>query len=94
MDFLCAVAADIGAEHNVVLGVSVKVLLIEVRGIELGIATSTVNVLLVLHRELQNQGLSLVADGFIELGRDGVESSIFAGLNSLVLLSITVKLAG
>jgi len=60
---------------------------------ELGIATTAVNVLLVLDGELQDQRLVLVGEG-LELGGGGVELGVLAGLDALVLVGVTVKLAG
>lgn len=46
-----------------VLGVSMHVVLVNVRGEDLDIATSAVNLLLMLDSKLDDQGLSLVAKG-------------------------------
>lgn len=69
------------------------ILLIQACREKLHIATSAVNVLLVFHCELHNQGLVLVAEG-IKASRDGIEASILAGLKpweeTIVAASIAV----
>lgn len=57
------------------------VLLAQARGEELDITTTTVNILLVFHRELHHQGLVLVAEG-VKAGRQGVETGILARLEA------------
>ncbi len=54
-------------EHDVVGRVSVHIFGIQRAIKELGIATATINVLLVLDGELQDKGLVLVGEG-LELG--------------------------
>jgi len=71
----------------------VHVLGIEAAVKQLGVATPAVNVLLVLDRELDDQGLFAVGEG-LELGRHGVELGILAGLDALALLGVAVKLSG
>jgi hypothetical protein len=66
-------------EHDQVGRVSVHVLGIEAAVKQLGVATPAVNVLLVLDRELDDQGLFAVGEG-LELGRHGVELGIL-GVN-------------
>lgn len=72
---LGARTADVRAEHDLIRALSVHVLLVELAIKDLHISTSAVNVLLMLHRELYHQGLSLIAEG-LELAREGVEPGI------------------
>lgn len=85
--------ADIRAEHDVVLGVAVHVLLAQASWEELDVAPAAVDVLLVLHRELHHQRLVAVAEG-LEARREGVETGVLARLDPFVLLSVAVELAG
>ena len=57
VDLLGAGAADVGTEHDVVGRVAVHVRLVELAVKELDVAAATVNILLMLHRELDHQGL-------------------------------------
>ena len=68
-------------KHDVILGVSVQITLVDIRGEDLDVATSTVNLLLMLDSELNDQGLSLIAKG-LKAGRRGVEVGVLAGLNT------------
>lgn len=68
-------------EHDVVVRVSMHVCLVEVRGEQLDVASPAVDVLLVLHSELDHQGLSLVAEG-LKASRRRVEVGILAGLET------------
>lgn len=68
-------------EHDVVFGVSMHVCLVEVSGEQLDVASPAVDVLLVLHSELDHQGLSLVAEG-LKASRRRVEVGILAGLET------------
>ena len=90
MNLLSSRSTDIRTKHNIIRRLSVHILLVHTTVKHLDVSTSTVNVLLVLHRELNNQRLVLVADGGV-LGRDGVELGVLAGLQTLVLLNITVE---
>ena len=56
--------------------------LVEVGGEDLDVASPAVYLLLVLHRELDHQGLALVAKG-LEAGGHGVETSVLARLDPL-----------
>ena len=60
---------------------------------QLGVAATAVNVLLVLDGELEDQRLVAVGER-LELGGHGVELGILAGLDTLALLGISVKLSG
>lgn len=57
------------------------VALVEVRGEDLDVAASAVNLLLVLDSELNDQGFSLVAKG-VKASRHGVKAGILAGLDA------------
>ena len=57
VDLLGAGAADVRAKHDVVRRVPVHVRLVELAVEELDVAATAVNVLLVLHRKLDHQGL-------------------------------------
>ena len=92
MDLLGTRSTDIGTKHNIVRRISMHVLLVHATIKQLDISTSAVDVLLVLHRELDDQRLVLVGDRGV-LGRNGVELSILRGLETLVLLHVSVELA-
>ncbi len=92
MNLLSSRSTDIRTKHNIVRRLSMHVLLVHTTIKELDISTSAVNVLLVLHRELDDQRLVLVGDRGV-LGRDGVELGILRGLETLVLLLVSVELA-
>lgn len=68
-------------KHDVVLGVSVHILLVQAGREELNVAPATVNVLLVLHSELDDQWLALVAE-ITKTGGKGVEAGVLAGLEA------------
>lgn len=85
-------AADIRTEHNFIGALAVHILLVQLAVEDLQVATTAVDVLLVLNGELDDDRLALVAEGF-ELLRQGVETGIFAGLQSLVLLGIVKEFA-
>lgn len=55
--------------------------LVLVRGKDLNVAASTVDLLLVLDGELDDQGLPLVTEG-LEASRQGVEAGVLAGLQT------------
>lgn len=57
MNFLGSRTADVRAEHNIVRGITVHVGLVELAVKQLDVSTPAINVLLVLHGELNNQGL-------------------------------------
>lgn len=57
------------------------VALVEVRGEDLDVAASAVDLLLVLDGELDDQGRSLVAER-LKAGRHGVKAGILAGLET------------
>lgn len=57
------------------------VLLVEAGGEQLDVASATVDALLVLHGELDDQRLALVAE-VIETGRQGVETGVLARLKT------------
>jgi hypothetical protein len=80
-------------EHDEVGRISVHVLGIERAVEELGVSAAAVDVLFVLDCELKDEGLVLVGEG-LELGGGGVELSVLAGLNTLALFGIAVKLSG
>lgn len=70
-------------KHYVVDRISVHVLLVEVGGEQLNVAAATVDALLVLHGELDDERLVLVVE-VIEAGRQGVEAGVLARLQSCV----------
>ena len=80
-------------KHDEVGRLSVHVLGIETAVEQLGVATSAVDVLLVLDGELDNDRLVAVRK-WLEFGRRGVELGVLAGLDALALLSVSVELAG
>ena len=62
-----ASTADVGAEHDVVLGVAIEACLVKTLGEDLEVATTAVNVLLMLHGELNDKILALVGKGLRKL---------------------------
>jgi len=82
MDFLGAVAADVRAEHDVVLRVTMHVLLVEVTGEHFDVATAAVDLLFMLHAELNHEILALIAERLVELCRDCVEPRILCCLQT------------
>ena len=92
MNLLSSRSTDIRPKHNIVGRLSMHVLLVHTTIEELDISTSAVDVLLVLHRELDDQRLVLVGDRGV-LGRDGIELGVLRGLETLVLLLVSVELA-
>jgi hypothetical protein len=70
----------------------VHVLLVERAVKDLGVAAAAVDVLLVLHCELDDQWLVLVRE-LLEVLRQGVELGVLAGLDALVLVGVAVELA-
>eukprot|EP00123_Amoebidium_parasiticum_P006625 comp17537_c0_seq1/m.17095 comp17537_c0_seq1/g.17095 ORF comp17537_c0_seq1/g.17095 comp17537_c0_seq1/m.17095 type:complete len:403 (+) comp17537_c0_seq1:258-1466(+) len=85
-------AANIGAEHDRIRGVTVHLLLVEVLSEDLNVTTTAVNALLVLDGELDYEVLTLVAEG-VELSGNSVELGILASLETLILLSVGIELA-
>ena len=59
---------------------------------QFGISTTAINVLFMLDSKLHDQRL-LLSGGWFEFRGQSVEFGILAGLDTLVLLGITVKLA-
>lgn len=80
VDFLGAWTADIWAKHDVVWTVSMHAWLVDFAAEDFGIATTAVDVLFMLHCELNDQGLALVVEGLLEFGRNSVESGILGSL--------------
>lgn len=68
-------------KHDVILGVSMHVSLVEIRWKDFNISTSAVDLLLVFYGELDHQGFALIAEG-LEAGRGGIETGILAGLQT------------
>lgn len=66
-------------KHDVVFRVSVHVLLVQTTRKQLHVTAPTVDILLMLHRELDHQCLALVAEGFESSGQR-VKSGILARL--------------
>ena len=109
MDLLGSWSTDVRSEHDIVRGVSVHVSLVKLTVEQLDVSTTTVNVLLVLNSELDDEGFipaqnksnkvlkSIVIHLHIreglELGREGVKLGILAGLDSLIKFCIPVKLS-
>ena len=89
-------AADIGAEHDVVLAVGGEVLGVAegVLGEELQVAAAAVDVLLVLDGVLEDELLVLVAELVGDLGAVDVEARVLRGLEALALLGVGVELPG
>lgn len=65
-------------KHDVILGVSMHVVLVNIRWEDLDIAASTVDLLLMLDGELDDKRLSLIAKG-LKAGWDGIKACILAG---------------
>lgn len=91
-------AAHIRTKHDGVFRIAIERVLLALErllGEHLHVATSTVNSVGPLGAELQHERLVLGGfDRLVKLGRDGIVASVLAGLHSLVLLSVTVPLAG
>lgn len=68
-------------KHDVVLRFSVHLLLVQVRRKHLDVTTTTVHLLLMLHRVLDYQGLPFVAE-WLEARRDGIESAVLGSLQA------------
>lgn len=68
-------------EHDVVLRVSVHLRLVQVRGEDFDVAAAAVDVLLVLHRELDHQRFTFIAEGVEATGR-GVEPGVLSRLET------------
>ena len=66
-------------KHDVVVRVSMHVGLVEVSGEDFDVATSTVDLLLVFDRELDDQGFALVAEG-LKAGGCSIKASVLTGL--------------
>lgn len=81
VDLLGSGTANVGAEHDFVGGVAVHLRWHEIAVKHLHVSTAAVNVLLVLDGELDDQGLTLIAEG-LEFARESVEASIFRGLET------------
>lgn len=83
VDLLGSRAADVGSKHNQVWSLTMHFLGVEVAVKQLDVTTAAVNVLFVLHGELEDQGLLLVRE-FWELGGQSVKVSVLAGLDSFI----------
>lgn len=68
-------------KHDVVLRISMHISLIKGRREDLDIATTAIDLLLVLHRELDYERLALITDR-IEPGRECIKAGILAGLKA------------
>ncbi len=81
MDFFGSRSTDVWAEHDQVGSLSVHVLRVKGTVKQLDVSTPTVNILLMLHRELENERLLLIRELW-ELGGNGVEVGILRSLDS------------
>eukprot|EP00760_Papus_ankaliazontas_P028153 PhM_4_TR3556/c0_g1_i1/m.67876 len=90
---LLRVAADVGAEHDEVLGVAGELLLLEV-GHHLEVAAAAVDALVVLDREGHDELLVLVGEGLGELAGERVEAGVLGGLDAGVDVLVAVRAAG
>merc|ERR1739838_246863 len=88
--FLGAGSADIGTEHDLVGRLSVHLSLVKVAAKHLQVPAAAVDVLLVLHGELDHEGRVLVRNG-VELGRHSVETGVLGSLETQAGLLITVE---
>ena len=86
-------AADVRAEHDMISSVTVHCRLVLVRTEDFDVAAAAIDVLLVLHLELNDEWLAFVAER-LEFRRDPVETSVLRSLQTLVDLFVVVKLAG
>lgn len=73
--------ADVRAEHDLIGGLAVHVLLLQLAVKHLHVSATAVNVLLVLHGELHHQGLAGIGES-IELSGESVETRIFRSLQT------------
>lgn len=81
MDCRRQTTSPVLTKHDVVDWVSVHFLLVDVGGEQLDVAAAAVDALLVLHGELDDEGLVLVVE-VTEAGRQGVEAGILACLQT------------
>lgn len=81
MDCRQQTTSPVLTKHDVVDRVSVHVLLVDVGGEQLNVAAAAVDALLVLHGELDDEGLVLVVE-VTEAGRHGVEAGVLACLQT------------
>ena len=93
MNLLGSGSTDVGTKHDVVRRISMHIGLVQRAVEQLDVSTVAIDVLLVLHGELNHHRLVHIGEWF-ELGGHSVELGILAGLHTLVLLGITVELAG
>jgi len=91
MDFLSAWAADIWPKHDEVWRLSVHILWIEVTVEELDVSTATVNVLLMLYRELKDKCFLFVGE-LRELGGNCIKVGILGGLDGCWIKESKLKL--
>lgn len=82
MNLLRTVSAYVRTEHDVVRAISVHILLVKITGEELDVASTTVDLLLVLDSELDYKGLSLIRERLIELGRDTIKPGVLRCLQT------------
>ncbi|RUP51518.1 hypothetical protein BC936DRAFT_147733 [Jimgerdemannia flammicorona] len=87
-------ATQVGAEHDVVFRVAIEGLSVKLGGIELEVATATVDLLLVLHAELGDEVLVSIVEGLLQRGGQGVEAVVLGGLKTDQLLLVGEPLAG
>jgi len=90
--FPVAWAANVGAEHDLVGSFAVEVLLINIGRGNLDVSTATIDALFVFHGELDDQWFAAVRE-FVELGREGIESSILRSLDALITSLVAVPFA-
>ena len=79
-------AADIGTEHDGILGVATEFVLVETVGEELDVSATAIDLLLILGAVLKDKGLALVVEGLVHLGGEAVEASVGGSLDTLVVL--------
>jgi hypothetical protein len=96
VDAAHVIAAQIRAEHDGIIGIPTEVLLVQSLGEELDVSPTAEGVFLlfVLDGELNNEVLFLVAERFIQLGRDGVELHVIRSEQALFLLSVDRPFSG
>merc|ERR1719335_1560035 len=82
------VAADVRAKHDLVIRITAKVLLVDAAPQPLDVASAAEGplLLLVLHRELQDQGLVLARERLRHLRRDAVVVEVLRGGDTLCLV--------
>lgn len=74
-----AIKKNLLTEHNIIRAFSVHLFLIQVRGEQFHIATTTVNILFMFYGKLNDQIFAFIAKA-IKLGRNSIKPGVLARL--------------